>query len=62
MIDKKIKAGFSRNYSAPIGRIERLSVQADPIEEQRKVIKEIAIYESEIAAAKGMIAACAEKR
>ena len=56
------KVGFSRTYRASIDRIESLSVQAAPIEEQRKAIKEIETYESEIAAAKAVMAACTEKK
>ena len=56
------KVGFSRTYRASIDRIESLSVQAAPIEEQRKAIKEIETYESEIAAAKEVMAACTEKK
>ena len=56
------KAGFSRSYRASIDRIKSLSVQVAPIEEQRKAIKEIETYESEIAAAKAVMAACAEKK
>ena len=56
------KAGFSRSYRASIDRIKSLSVQVAPIEEQRKAIKEIETYESEIAAAKAVMAACTEKK
>lgn len=56
------KAGFSRSYRASIDRIKSLSVQAAPTEEQRKALKEIEIYESEIAAAKAVMAACADKK
>lgn len=56
------KAGFSRSYRASIDRIKSLSVQAAPIEEQRKALKEIEAYESEIAVAKAVMAACTEKK
>jgi len=36
--------------------------QAAPIEDQRKAIKEIGTYESEIAATKTVMVACAEKK
>lgn len=62
MIDKKIKAGFSRNYSAPIGRIGSQSRQVAPIENQQEAVKEIVIYESEIAAARAVMLACADKK
>ena len=56
------KAGFSRSYRASIDRIKSLSVQAAPIEEQRKALKEIEAYESEIAVAKAVLSACADKK
>ena len=56
------KAGFSRSYRASIDRIKSLSVQAAPIEEQRKALKEIEAYESESAVAKLVLSACAEKK
>ena len=56
------KAGFSRSYRASIDRIKSLSVQAAPIEEQRKALKEIEAYESEIAVAKLVLSACADKK
>ncbi|EEV20562.1 hypothetical protein TREVI0001_1423 [Treponema vincentii ATCC 35580] len=62
MIDKKIKDGFGRSYRVSIDRIKSLSKQVAPIENQREAVKEIVIYESKIAAAKGMIAVCAEKK
>jgi len=37
-------------------------VQVVPIEEQRKAIKEIETYASEIAAAKAVTVACADKK
>ena len=62
MIDKKIKAGFSRNYSAPIGRIESPSRQVALIGDQRDALKAIETYETEIATAKVARIACAEKK
>lgn len=56
------KAGFSRSYRASIDRIKSLSVQAAPIEEQRKALKEIEAYESEIAVAKAVLSAYADKK
>lgn len=56
------KAGFSRSYRASIDRIKSLSVQAAPIEEQRKALKEIEAYESEIAVAKVVLSAYADKK
>lgn len=37
-------------------------MRAAPIEEQRKAVKEIEVYESKIAAAKEVMAACTEKK
>ena len=62
MIDKKIKDGFSRSYRASIDRIGSQSRQVALIGDQREALKAIETYESEIAAAKGMIAVCAEKK
>ena len=62
MIDKKIKAGFSRNYRASIDRIESPSRQVALIGDQREALKAIETYESEIAAAKGMMTAFAAKK
>ena len=56
------KAGFSRSYRASIDRIESLSVQVAPIEEQRKAIEKIEGYELEIAKAKEVMATCAQKK
>ncbi len=56
------KTGFSRSYRASIDRIKSLSVQAAPIEEQRKALKEIEAYESEIAVAKAVLSAYADKK
>ena len=56
------KAGLSHSYRASIDRIKSLSVQAAPIEDQREALKEIEIYESEIVAAKAVMATCAEKK
>ena len=62
MIDKKIKAGFSRNYSAPIGRIKSQSRQVALIGDQREDLKAIETYETEIAAARAVMVACADKK
>ena len=56
------KAGFSRSYRASIDRIESLSVQVAPIEDQRKAMKEIETYEAAIVQAKTIMATCAEKK
>ncbi len=56
------KAGFKRSYRASIDRIESLSVQVAPIDEQRKAIIEIEQYEAKIAEAKTIMASCAERK
>ena len=56
------KAGFKRSYRASIDRIKSLSVQVATIETQREALKEIEIYEVEIAAAKAVMTACADKK
>ena len=43
------RSGFSRNFRASIERIESLSVKVAPIQEQRIAIKEIEVFEKEIA-------------
>ena len=56
------KVGFKRSYRASIDRIESLSVQVAPIDEQRKAIIEIEQYEAQIAEAKTIMASCAERK
>lgn len=56
------KAGFKRSYRASIDRIESLSVQIAPIEEQKKAMKEIETYEQKISEAKAVMDGCAERK
>lgn len=56
------KAGFKRSYRASIDRIKSLSVQVATIEDQQNAIKEIENYEVEIAAAKAVMTAFADKK
>lgn len=56
------KAGFKRSYRASIDRIESLSVQIAPIEEQRKAISKITQYEEKIAEAKAIMDDCADRK
>lgn len=56
------KAGFKRSYRASIDRIEALSVQVAPIEEQKKAISAIETYEAEISKAKAVMQGCAERK
>ena len=56
------KAGFKRSYRASIDRIESLSVQIAPIEEQKKAMKEIETYEAEIAKARVVMDSCSERK
>ncbi len=62
MIDKKIKAGFSRSYRASIDRIESPSRQVALIGDQQEARKAIETYETEIAAAKVVMVACTDKK
>ena len=62
MIDKKIKDGFGRSYRVSIDRIKSLSKQVALIDDQREALKAIETYESEIAAAKEVMAAYTEKK
>ena len=62
MIDKNIKDGFSRSYRASIDRIGSQSRQVALIGDQREALKAIETCESEIAAAKVVTVACAEKK
>lgn len=52
---------FERSYRASIDRIEGLTVKVAPIEEQRKAIAEITVYEQKITEAKAIMQTC-EKR
>lgn len=56
------KAGFKRSYRASIDRIESLSVQVAPREEQRKALSEIETYEQKISEAKEVMAGCTERK
>lgn len=56
------KVGFKRSYRASIDRIESLSVQIAPIEEQRKAISEIENYEQKISEAIAVMEGCAERK
>lgn len=56
------KAGFKRSYRASIDRIESLSVQVAPIDEQKKAMKEIETYEQKISKAKAVMSGCAERK
>ena len=56
------KVGFKRSYRASIDRIESLSVQIAPIDEQKKAMEEIETYEVEISKAKAVMAGCAERK
>ena len=56
------QAEFSRSYRPSIDRIESLIVKIAPIEEQRKAVSEIEIYEQKITEAKIVMASCAEHK
>lgn len=56
------EAGFKRSYRASIDRVEGLSINIAPIEEQRKAIDIIEQYEKQIAQAKAIMAECPAKK
>ena len=56
------EAGFKRSYRASIDRVEGLSVKVAPIEEQRKAISEIEVYEQKIADAKAIMNSCNNRK
>ncbi len=56
------EAGFKRSYRASIDRVEGLSVRVAPIDEQRKAISEIEIYEQKIAEANAIMQSCDNRK
>ena len=56
------RVGFKRSYRASIDRVESLSVRVAPINEQRKAISEIEIYEQKILEAKQKMKGCDERK
>jgi type I restriction-modification system DNA methylase subunit len=56
------EVGFKRSYRASIDRIEGLTVKVAPVEEQRKAISEIEVYEQKIAEAKAIMRTCENRK
>lgn len=56
------RVGFSRSYMASIDRIEGLTVEVAPIEEQRKAVAQVEQYESEIRKAQAIMDGCAARK
>ena len=56
------RVGFSRSYRASIDRIEGLTVEVAPIEEQRKAVAQVEQYESEIRKAQAIMDGCAARK
>lgn len=57
-----LRVGFKRSYRASIDRIEGLSVRVAPIEEQRKAIEEIEVYEKKIIEAQIVMGSCESRK
>ena len=56
------RVGFSRSYRASIDRIEGLTVEVAPIEEQRKAVAQVEQYEAEIRKAQAIMDGCATRK
>ncbi len=56
------RVGFNRSYRASIDRIEGLTVEVAPIEEQRKAVAQVEQYESEIRKAQAIMDGCAARK
>jgi len=56
------RVGFSRSYRASIDRIEGLTVEVAPIEEQREAVAQVEQYESEIRKAQAIMDGCAARK
>lgn len=56
------EVGFKRSYRASIDRIESLSVRVAPIEDQRKALSEIEVYEQKINEAELIINSCENRK
>ncbi len=56
------EVGFKRSYRASIDRIESLSVRVAPIEDQRKALSEIELYEQKIAEAETIMQSCENRK
>ena len=56
------EVGFKRSYRASIDRIESLSVRVAPIEDQRKALSEIEVYEQKIVEAELIMKSCKNRK
>lgn len=56
------EVGFKRSYRASIDRIESLSVRVAPIDDQRKAISEIEVYEQKIVEAELIMKSCGKRK
>ena len=56
------RVGFNRSYRASIDRIEGLTVEVAPIEEQHKAVAQVEQYESEIRKAQTIMDGCAARK
>ncbi|MBQ3673144.1 MAG: N-6 DNA methylase [Paludibacteraceae bacterium] len=56
------RVGFNRSYRASIDRIESLTVDVAPIEEQRKAVSKVEQYEAEIRKAQAIMNGCAARK
>ena len=56
------RVGFSRTYRASIDRIESLTVNIAPIENQKQAVAQVEQYESEIRKAQTVMDGCAAKK
>ena len=56
------RVGFNRSYRASIDRIESLTIEVAPIEEQRKAVSKVEQYEAEIRKAQAIMNGCAARK
>lgn len=56
------EVGFKRSYRASIDRIESLSVRVAPIDDQRKALSEIGVYEQKIVEAELIMKSCENRK
>lgn len=56
------RVGFNRSYRASIDRIESLTVDVAPIEEQRKAVSKVEQYEAEIRKAQAIMDGCTARK
>ena len=56
------RVGFNRSYRASIDRIEGLTVEVAPIEEQRKAVAQVEQYEAAIRQAQAIMDGCSARK